>query len=318
MQDDALRLEAFGSFHIGGRDVRLQGLPGREARYSAGWTETYDPNGVFAVEQMYVQYFLPAPRSGPPLVFWPGGGLTGANFETTPDGRTGWLEYFMRRGRPVYGTDPVERGRSGWAMSPEIFPDAPIFMTKERAFASFRFGDAGGYDDDPARRRPYAGTQFPVQAFDAFVRQIVPRWAGNGEAARRAYRALLEKTGPAVVVAFSSGATQALQLAERHPGLFAGLVLLEPAGTGDGPDAQPLRDIPLLALYGDFLDRHPLWPGIRRRVGEYLRPCLGEGGRAAIVDLPQEGVRGNSHFLMMDRNSLELAARVEAWLAGNF
>lgn len=314
---DTLCLEKFGSFHIGGRDLRLQDLPEREVRYCADWKETYDPNGVFAIEQMYVQYFLPTQRRGPPLIFWPGGGLSGANFETTPDGRMGWLEYFMRRGRPVYNTDPVERGRSGWAMYPQIFPDAPIFMTKERAFAAFRFGDAEGYDDNPACRRPYPGTLFPVQAFDHFVKQIVPRWAGDGAAARRAYQALLEITGPAIVVAFSSGAAQALQLAERRPELFAGLVLIEPAGPGDGIEAMPLQTVPLLVLYGDFLDRHPLWPGIRQRVETYLGPCLGAQGRGAIVDLPKEGARGNSHFLMMDLNSLELATQVETWLSGN-
>ncbi len=29
---------------------------------------------------------------------------------------------------------------------------------------------------------------------------------------------------------------------------------------------------------------------------------------------PAEGIRGNSHMLMMDRNSDEIAARIQQWL----
>ncbi|ALM86088.1 hypothetical protein [Bordetella sp. N] len=312
----ALSLERFGSFHIGGRVAQVDDLPPRQVRYSKDWIETFDPNGGFAVEQMYVQFFVPSDAHAVPLVFWPGGGMTGVNFETTPDGRPGWVDFFLRQGRTVYNTDPVERGRSGWAMFPEIFEDAPIFMTRQRAFESFRFGEPDGYHEDPAQRRALPGTQFPLEAFDRFVQQIVPRWTHTGAAAQKAYQQLLEQTGPAVVFAFSSGGTQALQLAERHPELFAGLVLLEPAGTGLADKGDSLRDIPLLALYGDFLDRHPLWPGIRQRLQAYLEPGL-TTGKASIVDLPTQGIRGNSHFLMMDRNNLELAALVETWLARN-
>ena len=47
-----------------------------------------DPNGVYQVEQMYVQYFIPQNQRGTlPLLMWHGGGLTGVTYETTPDGR---------------------------------------------------------------------------------------------------------------------------------------------------------------------------------------------------------------------------------------
>lgn len=310
-----VQLARWGSFHIGGRSVRADGLGTRPIRYSREWTESLSLDGTYAIEQMYVQFFEPAQPTGRPIVFWPGGGLCATVFETTPDDRPGWLDFFLRAGHPVYGADPVERGRSGWAMYPRFVPDEPIFMTAERAFESFRFGQAGGYHADPGRRRPIDGTQFPVSAFDRFVKQFVPRWASTGEAAKQAMRLLLERLGPAIVVAFSSGATQALQIAEQHPDLFAGLVLVEPAGVGNEADARALSGLPILALYGDFLDRHPLWPGIRQRVGDYLAPCLGEAGKARIIDLPSIGIQGNSHFLMLDRNNLDIAAIVRDWLA---
>ena len=58
---------------------------------------------------MYVQYFLPANRRGAvPLLMWHGGGLTGVTYETTPDGREGWLNWFVKQ-----GWDVVQLGRGG-------------------------------------------------------------------------------------------------------------------------------------------------------------------------------------------------------------
>ena len=90
---------------------------------------------------MYVQYFLPANEKGAyPLLLWHGGGLTGVTYETTPDGREGWLNYFLRKGWSVYNSDAVERGRAGWAQYPDIFKSEPVFLdhqpTRSSAFAS--------------------------------------------------------------------------------------------------------------------------------------------------------------------------------------
>jgi hypothetical protein len=39
------------------------------------------------------------------------------------------------------------------------------------------------------------------------------------------------------------------------------------------------------------------------------------GGKIDWLDLPKAGLRGNSHMLMMDRNSDEIAKRVHDWLS---
>ena len=38
------------------------------------------------------------------------------------------------------------------------------------------------------------------------------------------------------------------------------------------------------------------------------------GGKAELVLLPEIGMRGNSHMLMHDRNSLEVADWLAAWI----
>src|SRR5262245_39592415 len=91
--EEPITLRDMGSFHVGGRVVEISGKPLKEVVFSAGGVPAkIDPNGLYQVEQMYVQYFLPQNRKGKyPLLMWHGGGLTGVTYESTPDGREGWL-----------------------------------------------------------------------------------------------------------------------------------------------------------------------------------------------------------------------------------
>ncbi len=107
---DPIALRDMGSFHIGGRFVEIKDKPVREVSIG-GTTQKLDQNGTYLVEQMYVQYALPQNRKGKvPMLMWHGGGFTGATYESTPDGREGWLNLFVRKGWDVYVSDAVERG----------------------------------------------------------------------------------------------------------------------------------------------------------------------------------------------------------------
>ena len=157
-----------GSFHVGGRIAEISGKPVREiVRQPGGPLTKLDPNGQYMVEQMYVQYFLPKNRKGKlPLLMWHGGGLTGVTYESTPDGREGWMNFFIRKGWDIYNSDAVERGRSGFAR-PTCGRSEPIFLTYQDPFERFRIGDgAGSWNADPAKRKLLPGSQFPVEAYD--------------------------------------------------------------------------------------------------------------------------------------------------------
>ena len=95
-----LSIERFGSFHVGGRLVEVTGKPVIEFTPTVGGAPLrIDPNGTYLVGRIYAQVMEPAPRRGAvPLMLWHGGGLTGACWETTPDGREGWQHFFLRRG----------------------------------------------------------------------------------------------------------------------------------------------------------------------------------------------------------------------------
>src|SRR5258707_7627996 len=92
----AISLREMGSFHVGGRLVEISGKPVKEVTFAPGGVPAkIDPNGTYQVEQMYVQYFLPANERGAyPLLMWHRGSLTRVTSATTTDRRARWLHYF--------------------------------------------------------------------------------------------------------------------------------------------------------------------------------------------------------------------------------
>ncbi len=309
-----LRLRDIGSYHVGGRRVVLDGRQAYERLMAEGGQPIrIDPNGSYLVEQMYAQYFLSDPGNGRvPVLFWHGGGMTGATWETTPDGRPGWLQHFLGRGWDCHLCDAMERGRSGFAPVPDVWAEPPVAQTADDLFARFRIGAGpGSYHVDPALRRPYPNTRFPVAHFDTAARQFVPRWTHTDAAILAAYLQLLERSGPAAIVCHSQGGVFALRAAQARPDLVRAIVALEPASTPEFDAAADYRT-PTLVLLGDNIDTDARWPKIRERILGFAR----RHPSTEIVSLPELGIAGNSHLLMMDTNSLALAELAHRWLIG--
>jgi hypothetical protein len=313
-----IQLADMGSFHVGGREVTISGKPVKEVVFSPGGVPAkVDPNGVYQVEQMYVQYFIPQDRRGTlPLLMWHGGGLTGVSYETTPDGREGWLNFFVKRGWAVYNSDAVERGRSGWAMYPDIFPGEPLFLTKENPFERFRIGaGAGSYSKDVAKMKPLPGSQFPLEGYDNFTKQNVPRWTTTDRPIIAAYLELVDKVCPCVVLVHSQAGLFGAAVAEQRPDKVKALVLVEPAALGPIAEAPRLKNTPVLAIYGDYIEQDARWPTIRANGVKFYDAVRAAGGSADLVDLPKVGIKGNSHMVMMDKNNLAVAELIQDWLA---
>ncbi len=315
---DDIVLRGMGSFHVGGRIAEVSGRQVREiVRIPGGPPSKLDPNGQFMVEQMYVQYFLPRQRKGRlPLLMWHGGGLTGATYETTPDGREGWLNMFIRKGWDVYVSDAVERGRSGFA-SPDIWPSEPIFLNYADPYERFRIGDGeGSWNTDPARRKLLPGNQFPAEAYDNFMRQAVPRWLGTDKAVIDAYIALVDKVCPCVLLLHSQAGSFGLKVAEARPDKVKAAIAIEAASAGNIDKAAALKSTPVLMMFGDYVDQHPRWATYRKIDLEYAAAVRAGGGVVDVINLPDIGIKGNSHMLMMDKNNAEIAEVIHKWLVG--
>ena len=287
-------LRDMGSFHVGGRDVEISGKPVKEVVFTPGGVPAkIDLNGTYAVEAMYVQYFLPENRRGTvPLLMWHGGGLTGVSYESTPD------------------------GRAGWAMSPDIFKGEPVFLAKANPWERFRIGQGpGSWSTDPAQRKLMPNSQFPVEAYDNFVKQAVPRWTTTDDAILRAYIALVDRVCPCVILFHSQAGQFGFKVAQARPDKVKALVAVEPAGIGDPKQAGLLAGIPTLAVFGDNIALDSRWPQMRKNDDGFFGEITKAGGKVDVLDLPKAGLVGNSHMLMMDRNNLQVAALIQEWLA---
>jgi len=304
--------------HVGGRPVTLSGLPIREIVFTAGAPPfRVDPNGDFETEQMYVQWMkLVSPSGRYPILMIHGGGLTGVTWETKPDGNPGWQSYFLKAGYDVYVADAVERGRASWSRYPEIFKGEPFFRTKKEAWELFRIGPRDSYATEPPKRTAWPDTQFPVGAFDQFMKQGVPRWATNDVATQRAYDALVRKICPCVIIVHSQGGNFAFNAALRAPDKIRAIAAIEPSGAPDPAktDLGPLKAVPHLFVWGDHLDAHDLWRKITPAIARYRDGLLAAGSSVTEIRLPERGMKGNSHMMMMDRNSDEIAGMVKTWL----
>jgi pimeloyl-ACP methyl ester carboxylesterase len=321
IQSKPLVLKAQGSFFVGGEMVEQ----------SKGELGNLGPGGRIAINQMYVRYMVPQDGGKVPIVLIHGATLTGKTWETTPDGRMGWDEYFVRKGHPVYVPDQVGRGRSGFnqavynnaragavkpADQPEIlrFSDASVWP-------NFRFGQELGtaFDD----------SQFPIGAVDELAKQAVPdlnRGLPVPVPTIKSLSDLALQLKGAVLVGHSQSGSFPLAAALLDASATKALVLVEPGicptnYTND--QVKVLASVPTLVVFGDHRDNPtglptlPTWQARFDECQKLIGLLKAAGGRAEMLDPTTRGIRGNSHMIMQDKNSLQIADLILKWVADN-
>jgi pimeloyl-ACP methyl ester carboxylesterase len=296
-----IQIEAMGSFFVGGRTVMVEDEPLRSIEMSRDVPAyTFDPNGTYAIDHAYVSYMIPAEARHVPVVFVHGGGMTGACWESTPDGRPGWLTSFLRAGWPCYVVDAVGGGRAGFCWLPGLGYGEPFLRSEQECWTTFRIGPEEGY----GARTAFPGSAFPVEALSALTRQMAPRFITTGELAVAALQAAVEKIGRCVLIGHSQGGGIAALVASAIPGMVLAAVLLEPHGL----PARPAG--PQLLVMGDNIERSEITAQLAP-VWEQYRAM---GPRVDVMDLPSLGQRGNSHAMMADLNSEAVSALIREWL----
>jgi pimeloyl-ACP methyl ester carboxylesterase len=310
MAGDPPALKEQGSFFVNGRVARTEN-PGGDA-----------PGGRIVINQMYVEYAMPKKQKAgaPPIIMVHGSGHTGKTYDTTPDGRDGWKQHFLRKGYTVYVIDHVGRARSGWNAEPinqaqtkgdvGLIPKGGVVQfTYERAWSVFRFG--------PKPDEWWPDSKFPQKHVDQYMAQLVPNSESTLE--QPSYRtvealvALLDKIGPAMVMVHSQSGIYGSQTALARPDLVKALISVEGrSGCNLTPEqTKIMARVPWLNVAGDHG-----WNG-EAECRKAVANVVGAGGKAAFLATYENGVRGNSHMMMMDFNNLQVADWIEDWIVRN-
>lgn len=315
-----------GSFAVGGRMIS-----------SPGEFDPYNPSPegqTYRGDHAYVFYQIPAEARRYPLVMWHGFGQFSKTWETTPDGREGFQNIFLRRGFPVYVIDQPRRGdagRSTVAGSIQPTPD------EQGWFGTFRIGIWPEYFD---------GVQFAKDSatLNQYFRSMTPNIGPiDVNVNAEAVSALFDKIGPGILVTHSHSGGMGWLTAIKNQEVKA-IVSYEPGSgflfpEGEVPEPKPssggtleaagvsmeefmqLTKIPIVIYYGDFIpdepNSNPGQDGWRVRLEmakQWSDAVNSHGGDVTVVHLPEIGIYGNTHFPFSDLNNVEIADLMSEWL----
>jgi hypothetical protein len=320
--------------------VQEQGsfLVGGTMTTSPGTFDPYKPTSdgqTYRGDHAYVFYQLPPKARKYPLILWHGFGQFSKTWETTPDGREGYQNIFLRRGFGVYVIDQPRRGDAGRSMVEATLKPTPDEQTW---FGAFRIGIWPNY---------FPGVQFSrdPQALDQYFRQMTPNIGPfDLQVVTDAGAQLLNRTGPAILVTHSQAGGPGWVTAIKSPNV-RGIVAYEPGSNfvfpeGEVPLPQPsssgaveaiavpasdfkkLTRIPIVIYYGDNIPKEPdPNPGVdgwraRMAMARLWRDAVNrQGGDVTVVHLPEIGIRGNTHFPFSDLNNLQIADLMSKFLA---
>ncbi len=259
---DLIQLKEQGSFTVGGSVITN---PGTYNPYNP------TPEGqTLHGDHAYIFYQVPANERNYPLVLWHGLGQFSKTWETTPDGREGYQNIFLRRRFAVYVIDQPRRGDAGRStIAANIEPVAD----EQQWFGTFRIGIWPDYFEgvqfarDPATLNQY---------FRSMTPSIGPIDIGVNTAA---VSALFDKIGSGILVTHSHSGGMGWLTAVRNENVKA-IVSYEPGSgflfpEGEVPNPKPssggtlsavgipvndfmkLTKIPIIIYYGDNIPDKP-------------------------------------------------------------
>lgn len=316
-----------GSFAVGG------GVVARPGTFAPNST---DPAGqTLHGDHAYVFFQCPPEARKHPVAFLHGQGQFSKTWQTTPDGREGFQTIFLRRGYPVYLIDQPRRAGAGRSTQPGTVDAIPDDQAWYELFRLGLWPDL------------FPGAQFSgePEALDQFFRQMTPNTGPfDLEVVSKGVAALFDKIGPGVLVSHSQGGGVGWFAAMKSPNIRA-IVAYEPGSNfpfpeGEAPPPMPssggslealeapasefdrLTRIPVVIYYGDFIPAEPtanrgqdFWRVRRAMARLWAEAVNRRGGDVTVVDLPEAGLRGNTHFPFSDLNNLEVADLMSQFLA---
>ncbi|MGB4400164.1 MAG: alpha/beta fold hydrolase [Daejeonella sp.] len=329
IKNRAMVIQSQGSFTVGGTTVTESG--------TFDLNNALKPQGqTFHGDHAYAFYQIPVEARKYPLVFLHGAGQSKKTWETTPDGRDGFQNIFLRRRHSVYLLDQPRRGEAGKSTVAATLNPTP---DEQFWFTQFRIGNYPNY---------FPGVQFPqdTASLEQFYRQMTPNTgAFDAKVIADAMSGLFDKIGEGILITHSQGGGPGWLTAIKNDQI-KGIVAYEPYSSFVFPNGEtpepinssglfgalkgeeiPLSDfikltkIPIVIYYGDNIAEEPttVWNKDHWRSGLAMARLWAatinkHGGDATVIHLPEIGVRGNTHFPFSDLNNIEIADQLSRWL----
>lgn len=324
--ENAIALADQGMFSSGG--TVTEPVAG-EFDSTANWLDSTRAGNTAHVDHANVLYQIPETETGLPMVFLHGYGQSRMGWMTTPDGREGWSTSFLRKGHGVFLVDQPRRGEAGStaAMTTDSIDtwseDSKEYMPGDQAwYTHFRIGRVA-----PER---YEGSQFPEgeEVQNQFFRQMTPNTGSfditvAAAAMDEVMNDVYEMTGQkSIYVTHSQGGAVGWEV---DPENVAAIVAIEPGGTPEIDSEQYNAllgaNIPIVIYFGDYIDNGPediqstsFWRTVRDTAVQFAESYNADGGNCTVINLPDIGITGNSHFMFQELNSEEIASHIENWI----
>ncbi|WP_392564124.1 alpha/beta fold hydrolase [Orbus wheelerorum] len=281
-----------------------------------------------------IAYQIPVNSKALPLVFLHGAGQSMRSWQTTPDGREGWNNLFLRKNYSVYLVDQPRRGWSGRSTVDNAISATP---DDQFWFAQFRMGEYPHF---------FKNVAFPTDKASVaqFFRQMTPNTgAFDEEVISASLDALFERIGHGILVTHSQGGSVGWLTGIKSPDKVTAIVAIEPGNfpfpQGEVPkpiessfggiapnkvsktDFDKLTNIPIIIYFGDNISDTPShiqgedqWR-IRLALARQWADIVNKhGGDVQVIHLPTVGIKGNTHFMMQDLNNMEIADHLSNWL----
>ncbi len=120
----------------------------------------------------------------------------------------------------------------------------------------------------------------------------------------------------AVLIGHSESGFFPEQAALMDPsGIRANISIEMPCPALTSAQVATLAKIPTLVIFGDHLADIPgIWGSAFASCQQFVKQMKAAGSDAEMMHLPDLGIKGNSHMLMQDRNNLQIADLILAWI----
>ena len=326
LDPDWIVLADQGMFSAGGTTITAEGTFDPEDQWEAtGAGQTAH------VDHANVLYQIPAEETGLPMVFLHGYGQSRMGWMTTPDGREGWSDMFLRMGHSVFLIDQPRRGEAGATSVSGTISTTPL---DQRWYTQFRIGRW-----ENGESVVNEGSQFPndPESLDQFFRQMTPDTGMrsdmgadfDSDVVARAVAATIDevyaRTGKdSILVTHSQGGLPGWTAAQYTDHIVA-IIAIEPGGAPAAGSAEfqtlAEKNIPITMYFGDYIDNGDpalaatmAWQAMRQTCYDFETAYNEQGGNCIVVDLPEEGITGNDHFMFQDLNNDVIAQHIENWI----